>query len=240
MFDRKLALIAGTDIPIVELSLTLHQPKIKEIALIGDSSFFLGIQCLNVSTEAFIKDKTLLEKTNNFQIFMMIMKDKESIEKKDAVLKVLSLIFPGYKISILPRSIMFSKENETIIMDELNFNILQEILKDVFCLRGVGNQGFNPGDAKAKEIADKLMKARQRVAAQKQGGEGSLFVMYTSILTVGLNSMSLEDCLNLTMYQMMDLIERYYAWLSWDMDIKSRLAGGKPDSRPENWMRNIH
>jgi len=29
-------------------------------------------------------------------------------------------------------------------------------------------------------------------------------------------------------------------WLNWDLDIKSRLAGGKPDEHPDNWMKNIH
>ena len=99
---------------------------------------------------------------------------------------------------------------------------------------------FNPGNARAKEIADKLMRARQRVAAQKHEGEGSIFVQYVSTLTVGLNSMSFEDCLNLTMYQLFDLVERYMLYINWDLDIKSRLAGGKPDGKPDNWMKNIH
>ena len=50
MYDIRLALIAGIDIPIPELQLTIHQPTIKEIALIGDSDFFTGIQCLNTRT----------------------------------------------------------------------------------------------------------------------------------------------------------------------------------------------
>jgi hypothetical protein len=29
-------------------------------------------------------------------------------------------------------------------------------------------------------------------------------------------------------------------WVSWDLDIKMRLAGGKPDDSPDNWMKNIH
>ena len=52
--------------------------------------------------------------------------------------------------------------------------------------------------------------------------------------------MSLEDCLNLTMYQMFDLLERYMLLVNWDLDIRSRLAGGSSDSKPDNWMKNIH
>ena len=86
------------------------------------------------------------------------------------------------------------------------------------------------------------MRARQRVAAQKGQDESnaSMFAQYLSILTVGLGSMSLKDLINLTMYQLYDLVERYTLYTAWDIDIRSRLAGGKPDSTPDNWMKNIH
>jgi hypothetical protein len=35
--------------------------------------------------------------------------------------------------------------------------------------------------------------------------------------------------MDLTMYQMYDLIERYSLYVNWDIDIRSRLAGGKPE-----------
>lgn len=52
--------------------------------------------------------------------------------------------------------------------------------------------------------------------------------------------MSLKDCLNLTLYQLLDLVERYSLYTDWDIDIRSRLAGASPDGQPENWMKNIH
>ena len=99
---------------------------------------------------------------------------------------------------------------------------------------------FNPANGKAKEIADKLMRGRQRVAEQKGELSGSAFARYVSVLTIGLNAMSLSDTLNLTMYQIYDLVERYTLHLNWDLDIRTRLAGGKPDSKPDDWMKNIH
>jgi len=51
--------------------------------------------------------------------------------------------------------------------------------------------GFNPADKKAQEIADKLLRGRQRVAEQKGESNASIFSQYLSTLTVGLNSMSL-------------------------------------------------
>jgi hypothetical protein len=59
-------------------------------------------------------------------------------------------------------------------------------------------------------------------------------------MTIGINSMSLADCLNLTLYQLLDLVERYSLYVNWDIDIRARLAGASPDDSPENWMKNIH
>ena len=89
---------------------------------------------------------------------------------------------------------------------------------------------FNPVNAKARDIAEKLMRGRARVAAEKGQSNSSIFSQYLSMLVVGLGSMSLQDATNLTMYQLYDLIERYMLYINWDMDIRCRLAGGKPDS----------
>ena len=240
--DINLALMSGIDIPVPECQITIHQPKIKEIAFIGEEDFFIGAQCLNISKKNIQQDESLLEDINNFQIFMTIMTEKSISDKKQSVIQVLPLIFPDYKFIFTPRSIIFSKEGqEDIIVDENNFEFLQGILKEIFCFNsGQGQDSYNPADAKAKEIAEKLMRGRQRIAAEKGEDKGSALVQYTSALTVGLNSMSLNDVINLTIYQLYDLVQRYSLFINWDLDIRTRLAGGKPDSQPDNWMKNIH
>ena len=67
-----------------------------------------------------------------------------------------------------------------------------------------------------------------------------MFGQYLSILTIGIGSMTLQDCVNLTVYQLYDLIERYTLYMNWDLDIRSRLAGAKGDKPVENWMKPIH
>ena len=238
----RLALMCGTDIPIEECQVVLHQPRLKEIALIGESDFFTGIQTICINKNMITQGETLLADTNNFQIFMTIMQEKETVDKKEAVKQLFTLIFPNQKLILTPRTIMLKgEENEGVVIDDSNFDFFQQVVTQVFCINTgpMDMQTFNPQSEKAKEIADKLMRARQRVAAQKQGG-GSVFAQYISTLTVGLNSMSLADCNNLTMYQLFDLVERYMLWVNWDLDVKSRLAGGKPDKQPDNWMKNIH
>ena len=49
MFDYSLGLLTGVDLPIPEIQITIHQPTIKEISLIGEHDFFMGIQILCIN-----------------------------------------------------------------------------------------------------------------------------------------------------------------------------------------------
>lgn len=240
--DYLLGLMCGIDIPIPELQLTVHQPKMKEIALIGTPDFLAGAQTLCISKNLLAQGETLLAELNNFQILMMIMAEKEAADKREAVKKVFQLILPDYQILLTVRSIICNGKNgESILIDESNFDAFQEVLKDIFCANSGPSdiRSFNPADAKAKEIADKLLRARARVAAQKKDGGNDVLATYISTLSVGLQ-IPMDQCINMTMFQMFDLIERFGLYTSWDLDIRSRLAGGKPDSQPDNWMKSIH
>lgn len=240
--DYRLAMMCGTDIPVPECKIILHQPKIKEIALIGEQDFFIGAQCLCLNKSMFVEGKDVLANTNNFQIFMTVMTEKEAKDKKQASIDVLQLLLPKYKAMFTPRSLVLTSQDSNVTIDENNFEQLQDALRLIFCSKNgpMDQQAFNPANDKAREIAEKLMRGRQRVAAQKGDSTSSVFSQYLSILTVGLQSMSLQDLMDLTMFQLYDLVERYSLYINWDIDIRSRLAGGKPDKQPDNWMKNIH
>ena len=241
--DYRAALICGIDLPIPECQLVVHQPTISEIAFIGEADFFIGVQALCLYKSMFVEDKTLSDDITNFQIFMTIMMDKESKKQKNAVNMVLKLCFPDYKVLITPNSLIFNKEGQSgIIVDEKNFEPLQDILRKIFCMKDgpMDQQAFNPGNAKAQEIAKKLMRGRDRIAAERGGSNSSVFSQYISILTVGLSSMSMQDLTKLTMFQLYDLIDRYNLYVKWDLDIRARLACAKPKEESDNWMKNIH
>lgn len=241
MFDYKLALTTGVDIPFPELQIIVHQPTIMEISMIGEAAFFTGIQLLCIDKKMYIEDETLLARTNNFQIFIAMMNEKQMAEKKTAVLDTLTLLLPQNKVMFTPRSMLLNLNEGNVTIDEGNFEGFQSLLREMFCLNKTDQSTFNPANKKAREIAQKLMKARQRVAElNAKENSGSMFGRYLSVLTVGLGSMSLQDCCKLTMYQLYDLIERYTLYINWDIDIKSRMAGAKGDKPVEDWMKNIH
>lgn len=240
--DTRLALMTGIDIPIEQCQLIMHQPTIKEISFLGETDFFVGVQTLCLYKSMFMDEgKSALESITNFQIFMTIVSNKETQDKKECVKKVLTLIFPKYKVLFTPKSLIFADDSGNHIVDDSNFEFLQDILRLVFCSKTgpMDQQAFNPANDKAREIAEKLMRGRQRVAAQNGDANSSIFSQYLSSLAIGAR-LGLKELIDCTMFQLYDLMERYSLYMNWDMDIRVRLAGGKPDSQPDNWMKNIH
>ena len=172
---------------------------------------------------------------------MMVMSEKETADKKKAVKEVLQILFPKYSFIFTPMSLIFQEGEEQIIIDGDNFEALQKAIREVCCLNNgpMDQTAFNPANEAAREIARKLMRGRERVAAQKNNSGSSIFVQYLSILSIA-TGLSINELKEYTIFQFYDTIERYSLWLNWDLDIKTRLAGGKPDSHPDNWMKNIH
>lgn len=239
MKDIDLALFTGVDIPIPSCQVVIHQPTIKEISMIGEKPFLIGVQTLCVDKEQFGEQgKKDLSSTTNFQIFMTIMQEKEAKETKENVIESLSLIIPNTKITLTPRALLLNYNGSNIIIDEGNFKDFQETLRQVFCLNEK-EEDFNPANAQAAKIAEKIKQGRAKVAHLKGEDVGSVYARYISTLSVGLK-IPLSYLLNYTIYQIRDLMERFNLWTNWDIDIRSRLAGAKGDGKPEDWTRNIH
>lgn len=243
--DTRLALMTGVNIPIPELQLVIHQPTLKEISMMGEKEFFTAIHFLCVEKEALVQDKSLLQNLTNFQVLMKVMEQLKGREERNAFTTLLSLLFPDFRPMITPNSIIFAnpETQQNIMIDNNNFQILQDSLKEVLCVNNIfqgGNVIYNPLNKRAKEIADKLMRGRRKVAELKEKSNDSVITRYLSILTIGIHSMTLNDCINLTLYQLFDLVERFTLYTKWNIDLRIRLAGGEVKQETEDWMKNIH
>ena len=238
-----LQLITGIDIPIPEIPLIIHPLSIKEISYFGEAKFFEVLQLLCLKKESFfqIKDESLLQSITDFQIFMKVINEKEMSKKKQDVSNLLQLLVTGSKVTFTPQTllIMFNDNNSIITIDDNNFPLLQEALRQIFCLTESTDMVLNPKGKKAQEIAEKIKKGRDRVAKQKANESKSIFSQYLSSLSIG-SHIPLQNLVELTMFQIYDLLERQQLYMSWDIDIRARLAGADIKKEPENWMKNIH
>lgn len=245
MADYRLALMAGIDIPIPELSLVVHVPTVKDIAYMGEQEFFLAVQYICLEKESLVQDETLLASLTNFQVLMKVLEQSKDKEKKTAITTLLQLLFPNYTSIFTKNSIILRQVDgdNTVLIDTENFDSFQAALKEILCVSSLfqgENIVYNPANKRAKEIADKIMRGRRKVAELKsKESNNSVLTRYVSVLTVA-GVASLEQCLQCNLFQLFDLMERYTSYVEWDADLRVRLAGGKPDKPVESWMRDLH
>lgn len=242
----ELLLLSGNDIPFPEARISIHQPRLREIAYIGEEVFFTGCEFLNFSKDMLQeKDKLSLVNQTNFEILMSIVKDKSplGINTKNAILLLLTLLFPEYEINIQDDAILLINQNEFTTLNKMNFDEFQKIIVQMFCLgrKKDNEQDYNPGGDRAKMIAEKLKKGRQRAAAAKgDGGQKiAIFSRYVSILSVG-ESKDMNSFMNYTVYQLYDEFERYELKQNSDVYLQARLAGAQDLEEVDNWMKDIH
>jgi hypothetical protein len=135
------------------------------------------------------------------------MNEKEAKESKNMVLEALSLIFPNTKVTMTPRALLLNQNDRNVIIDEGNFEYFQNILRQVFCI-SLDKEDYNPANKEAEAIAEKIKKAKARVAHIKGEDVGSVYARYISSLAIGLK-VPLKDLLQCTIYQIRDMLERF-------------------------------
>lgn len=245
---NRLLLMSKNDIPFEEARLIIHNPTLKEIAIIGEDVFFMGCEYLNFSKQ-FLKeqDKNRLKDFTDFEILMTIMKNNDIVIKqgKEAIEMVLALLFPEYQISFLPMSIMLSKDSERFLIDKENFENFRNIVSQMFCLNKTksGAHKYNPGGVQAMELVKKFQERDKKLAKLKRQGkqdEGiTIFSQYISILSVGLKK-DINDLLQYTVYQLFEQLQRFKAKQNFDIYIQAKMAGAKDIQDVDNWMSDIH
>lgn len=242
----ELLLLSGNDIPFPEARVTIHQPRLREIAYIGEENFFTGCEFLNFSKDMLQeKDKVNLINQTNFEILMSIVKDKTplGIQTKNSILMLLTLIFPEYEINLQEDGIVLFKDKEFASLNKMNFDEFQKILVQMFCLgrKKDNEQDYNPAGDRAKMIAEKLKRGRQRAAAAKgeENEKVAIFSRYISILSVG-ESKDINSFMNYTVYQLFDEFERFELKQNSDVYLQAKLAGAQNLDEVDNWMKDIH
>lgn len=245
----KLTLISGVDIPIPELRVNIHQPTIREIAYIGEKSFYEAARTITMEKEKLLnsleniseEDKVVLSKMSNFEVFLKLLGAR--VLSQVNVQMLLSILFPDFSVEIEDRFIMLINPQlkQTVIVDENNFEVLQQVITAILCLQsGTQEEEFNPAGDRAREIADKIKRGREKVAALQgsQEKQTSFLSRYISSLGVGTNSLNIHNILDLTLYQFLNLIERFSLYNAYSISIKAKMAGAK-DVEDVDWLKDI-
>lgn len=232
----ELQLITGIDLPVEELGLTLRQPRLKEIAMLGEQNYFVALQLFRMTKESLKIENPEL---TNWMIFQEALGQKiEGIANTRTLVSNFLQLFIIQKMTLGPRSIIIDTPEGLINIEPEQFDIFQKIV----CMVGgesllvPSEEQFKPKNKRAAEIAEKMKKARKRIAAQKPQPKSEGFLArYIKAVAVA-TSNSLEEVVNMTIIQLNELMQKYLAWESYDLDIRSRLAGAKGDDKLTHWI----
>lgn len=247
-FKNELLLLSGADIPFIEGTVTIHQPTLYEISLIGEEVLFTGCELLKFSKDILTsEDKSKLINQSDFNILMSIMNDKSGpmIFNVSCAKQVLDLIFPLYTVEIAPNAILCWDCNENTHIcgqiNEINFSAFKEVLENIFCLKKTSSaQSYNAQGELAKKIADKFKHRQQQLAELSvKSNKVAIFSRYISILTVGEHK-DMNSFMKYTVYQLFDEFQRFELKMGYDLIFQARMAGAKDLKEPEDWMKDIH
>lgn len=241
------AYLSGGPVFIKDCNIAITPPKVKNILLFGEDNFLMANQLL-CKTKIFLKDvregNFELAKYNDFQLLLVIL--NEEAKSKRLVIDFFELVFPDYQINITDNSIDCLKEKQIVgRITPFNFEQLQVILDELFNPYRSKKEEYNPANDKAAEIAAKLKKGKEKIAALKNKGkaeETSMFATYLSVLSVGLN-IDINVLLNYTPFQLYDVFNRYFAKVQSDIYQSISLQPFADTSKieaPEEWYRNLY
>ena len=226
----------------MEAQVVIHPPTLKDIAYIGEENFYLGCELLNFSKDSLKEqDKIGLENRTDFDILMSVVEQNEV--SQTCLMSILALIFPTYRIQMGGGVIVLMDDNGVQYIRAEHFEPLKKIVRQMFCLDRKDAEGgdYNPGNEAARKMAERFKKARQKKAEMRGEDTGKINILsrYASILSIGLN-MNINDLMELTVYQLFDMFERFELKMSFDYYVQAKMAGAKDLEEVDNWMKDIH
>lgn len=241
------AYLSGGPVYVQDCNIAVIPPSVKSIMIFGEEKFLMATQ-LFTKTDMFLRDvrqgNSELAKFNDFQLLLVIL--NEEAKSKRLVEDYFELVFPDYQIEMTDSSIDYKKDDRVVgRVNPFNFERLQVTLDELFNPYKDKKEEYNPGNDKAAEIAAKLKKGKEKIAALKGKGKGeetSMFATYLSVLAVGM-SVNINMLLEYTPFQLYDTFNRYFAKVESDIYQSISLQPFADTSKieaPENWYRNLY
>lgn len=239
--------MSNNKIPLPSVGLSIYNPTLGEISLIGQTIFYSACQFLMFSKESLREqDKNNLVNLSNFNILMSIVNNKKLINNQNKVYLelLLTLLFPQYRVMFTPKEIILINEQEQTDIHRINDSNFQDFKFTVIQMfnldSSIGGEKYNPAGKKAEQIAKKLEQRKKKLSAQRSGDQQvEVLYKYISILTVG-QQKSIRDLMNLTIYQISDEFNRFQRKYAFENYIQSRLAGAEGMQEVQNWMDDTH
>ena len=231
------------EIPCVELGLTIHNPSIEEISMIGETSFFKGLRVLTFSKEDLSGLSEELQDATDFSLLMFVLNTQEYAHFRKDVEKVFQIIFPNCQILIKTDSILISdvEKKSMTFLREGNFGEFVEIIKVVFDLKNQKDE-FNPANKATERLIEQIKRGREKIKREKEAFEDkkdeNVLANLVSIMSIGMG-IDINVLKKYTVIQLLNSFERYQLKLASDRYFMARVQGAEGLDEPEDWYKSL-
>ncbi|HAH18719.1 MAG TPA: hypothetical protein DCL29_06915 [Eubacterium sp.] len=252
---HKFLLDTKAKIPFPQAQLTIYQPSVAELSLMGEPNFLIATNALTKDYKSLnIEDNFNLENLTNFDILMSMIKEKSEQSKIIflSILQLFDLIFPDYKVGIIPNGFLLQEKNTDVEqktihhIDSANFDEFAQIIYEMFGLasfQGVTGDDYNPQGDRARALVEKFRQKREFLMKLRQEkGEdtelNSVFGRYIDILAVG-ECKDKNLLAQYSLYQLIEEFKRFELKEAFDYTLRAKMAGATKVKDAKDWYQDI-
>lgn len=252
-----LKLLAGAPLPVPQLKVEIHQPTLREIALLGEKELYQVYSLLTLTKERYMKmieakaegNEDLIEPVKNK---LMFMNDFQLILETALQDGALHGNLVGFLYIIFPRAKKITVENNFLIISwldegkkeslitDIEFQHLVPIFSKMFNTGNADKEEFNPINDKAAEIAAKIEARRKRLAREKGEDKEEKSALATGISVLAtVDGLPLDTILNYTVPQLYYQLERSRKYSEYQTQMTLGAFAGLKDVDIADWTHSI-
>lgn len=214
--------LSGEPVKIESCGIYITQPKIKDIVKFGENEFMTIVKLfsdIKQTVDSIKEGKTELDNVPDFQIIIELLRDERGQIRRYGDL-LFQLCCPDFIVEYSAHSIDFKVEENGVnvgMLNAFNYDDFAITIKELFLPQSASEKepeyNYDKNNVQARRLAEKIKKNREKLAramSKKQGSDTSLFGLYISILSIGLN-IDVNTLYDYTPFQIYDSFKRYLA-----------------------------
>ena len=244
--DKRARCLCGMPLNLKEI--LIYPIKVRQVVEIGEKQYSYYLSLITNFKKLF---ETIIDESDD-QNKMKELKNAEDFDFLIVVLsfnddfrelfcKAMSFFLEGREVQFDKTIGEFTIEGYEMTIKEEEYMELMNIIKMQNYLLKKPENEEKPSNKKAKELLEKRAKIKAKLEkAKAKDGQALNFVDYISVVNSKSLNMSIDKCLNMTVYAFFDYLERLALIDSYDTGVKQIMAGAKPNEvQLKHWLSKL-
>jgi hypothetical protein len=232
--------------PLILDGLVIFPVKIKEVVETGEIQYNMYLTLVTNLKETFASLEEQMgedfKNLSNFEFTSTICSVQQDFERK--ILEAISFFLKTKVVFDKKEKVFKVYDSTDIIVGELNEQNYDDFIHIIKLQNYLLKREDKPlpSNKKARELAEQREKLRKKVQELKTGDKDKelTFSDYISIVNSKSLNVSIESCLEMTLYAFFDYLERLTLLDSYEIGVKQLLAGAKPNQvKLKHWLSQL-